>query len=168
MSWSDLKCRTISVMVEMMVGMKLASVEGKVLEVSLRMTCPYITCSSILHPSPCTATSTSYSTAHFKPQYPTREQTWTPAVSSQLWTNCQICSSILCSNCQLHRSTLCPNCQIHMSTLCPNCQICRSTLCPNCQKYRSTLCPNCQIYRSTLCPNCQTRSVTSEPELSNM
>ena len=163
----------------MMVGMKLASVEGKVLEVSLRMTCPYITCSSILHPSPCTATSTSYSTEHFKPQYPTREQTWAPAVSSQLCPNCPTCRSILCPNCQLYRSTLCPNCQICTSPLCPKCkkyrsimclnyQTCRSTLWPNCQKYRSTLCPNCQICRSTPCPNRQTCSVNSEPELSNM
>ena len=157
MSWSDLKCRTISVMVEMMVGMKLASVEGKVLEVSLRMTCPYITCSSILHPSPCTATSTSYSTARFKPQYPTTEQTWTPAVSSQLCPNCQTCRSILCPNCKLCRSSLCPNCEIYTSTLCPNCQICRSTLCPK-----------CQIYRSTPCSNCQTCSVKPQPEMSNM
>ena len=168
----------------MMVGMRLASVEGKVLEVSLRMTCPYITCSSVLHPSPCTATSTSYSTAHFKPLYSTTKQTWTPAVSSHT------CRSILCPNCQLYRSTLCPNCQkcavnsvpelsnmqvncggsveYAWSTLCPNYQICRSTLCPNCQICRSTLCPNCQIYRSAPCGKCQICTINSVPELSNM
>jgi hypothetical protein len=131
------------------------------------MTCPYITCSSILHPSPCTATSTSYSTANFKPQYPTGGQTWTPAGSSQLCPNCQTCRSILCPNCQSYRSTLCPNCQIYTSTLCPNCQICRSTLSPNCQTYTSILSPNCQTYKSILCQDCQMCTTNFEPELSD-
>ena len=173
-SWSDLKCRTISVMVEMMVGMRLASVEGKVLEVSLRMTCPYITCSSVLHPSPCTATSTSYSTAHFKPLYSTTKQTWTPAVSSHT------CRSILCPNCQLYRSTLCPNCQKCAVNSVPelsNMQVnsvwevsnMYHQLCARTVKHVGELrARNVKYVRSTPCPNCQTCTVNSVPELPNM